>query len=97
MAQNNYRLINATELEAKFANRVKSSTGTWSGPAYASALEELKAAPTVDAVQVVRCSECVHQRIIDGFYACCKFMDSTTRIITNPRNYCSAGRKKADK
>lgn len=50
MPYNNCRLINATEVEAKFEKRANSSAGTWSGPAYAYALEELKAAPTVAAV-----------------------------------------------
>lgn len=50
MAQSNYRLINATEVEAKFEKRAKANSGTWSGPAYAYALQELKDAPTVAAV-----------------------------------------------
>lgn len=50
MPLNNCRLVNATELEAKFEKRAKANAGTWSGPAYASALQELKEAPTVAAV-----------------------------------------------
>ena len=47
------RLVNAAPLEEFFDNKAKSWTGTWSGPAYATALERVKNAPTVDAVEVV--------------------------------------------
>ena len=49
---NKDRLIKAAPLEEFLANKVKAWTGTWSGPAYATALEQVKAAPTVDAVEV---------------------------------------------
>lgn len=94
MAQNEERLIDAGPLESQLENLAKSWTGTFSGPAYSNALERVKNAPTVDAVQVVRCGECIHQKTIDGYYACCKFMDSPVRVITSPRNYCSSGRRR---
>lgn len=46
------RLIKAGPLEEFFENKAKSSVGTWSGPAYSTALEQVKAAPAVDAVEV---------------------------------------------
>lgn len=46
------RLINAAPLEEFFDNKAKSWAGTWSGPAYSTALDHVKAAPTVDAVEV---------------------------------------------
>lgn len=54
------RLIDATHLEAVFQNLIKSSIGTWHTPAYRNALERLQAAPTVDAVEVVRCKDCLN-------------------------------------
>lgn len=47
------RLIDAAPLEELLDNKAKSWAGTWSGPAYAAALEKVKAAPTVEAVEVV--------------------------------------------
>lgn len=52
------RLIRAWPLEVQFENLAKSWVGTFSGPAYANALERLRKAPTVDAVEVVRCENC---------------------------------------
>ena len=51
-------------------------------------------APAVEAVEVVRCKDCIHQRTTDGFYACHKFMGENVSIITNPNNYCSFGRRR---
>lgn len=64
--------------------------GIMSGVDYAIGL--VNDAPSVDAVEVVRCKACIHQRITDGFYACHKFMGENVSIITNPNNYCSSGR-----
>lgn len=88
------RLGDLEHLETVFTNLVKSNTGKWSVGGYRDALERIKKAPTVDAVPVVRCADCIHQKTIDNKYACCKFMGTGVRIITNPRNYCSAGRRK---
>ena len=52
------RLIRAWPLEIQFENLAKSWVGTFSGPAYANALERLRKATTVDAVEVVRCGNC---------------------------------------
>ena len=51
-------------------------------------------APAVEAVEVVRCKDCIHQRTTDGFYACHKFMGENVSIITNPNNDCSFGRRR---
>lgn len=44
------RLVDAGPLEEFFDNKAKSWAGTWSGPTYSTALERVKAAPTVEAV-----------------------------------------------
>lgn len=54
------RFVNATELESKFQKKVQSYAGTLAAIAYNSALETIKEAPTVDAVEVVRCKNCVY-------------------------------------
>lgn len=46
------RLVKAAPLEEFFENKAKSWAGTWSGPAYSTALDQVKAAPTVDAVEL---------------------------------------------
>ena len=46
------RLVNAAPLEEFLANKAKSWAGTWSGPAYSTALEQVKNAPTVPAVEL---------------------------------------------
>lgn len=44
------RYINAGPVEEYLENRMKSFTGTFSGPAYMNALERVQAAPTVEMV-----------------------------------------------
>ena len=45
-------------------------------------------APTVDAVEVVRCKDC---KYYDGGYRCC-----ATDIWTNPNGYCHYGERRED-
>lgn len=59
------RFVNATALESQFQKKVQSYRGTLAAIAYQSALETIKEAPTVDAVEVVRCSKCCHSRELD--------------------------------
>ena len=58
-------------------------------------LIELEAAPTVDAVPVVRCRECKHwkfaQHINDNL---CHRFDGDPWIPTEPNDFCSYGERK---
>lgn len=100
------RLIDADALKTSFAeskeqlweiyhgltNRIHKEICSGQIVSFTEAILRIKDAPTVDAVPVVRCKDCIHQRITDGFYVCHKFMDANVSIITNPNNYCSLGR-----
>lgn len=55
------RLIDAGPLEELFKKMANDRAGTWSGPAYITALQRVKAAPTVDAEPVVRCRDCTNR------------------------------------
>lgn len=81
------RMIDATPLENQFKNLAESWQGTFSGPAYLHALERLKKAPTVDAVEVVRCGKCRYCDTID-----CPM--SGTPGKTSANDFCSYGERK---
>lgn len=59
------RFVNATELENKFQKITQSYKGTLAAIAYNSALETIKEAPTIDAVEVVRCAQCRYSKELD--------------------------------
>lgn len=91
------RLVNATPVEEFLNNAAKSWAGTFSGPAYRTAFLQVKDAPTVDAVQVVRCRECENVREENGVFVCGKFIGSDVKVSTSPDNYCSSGRRRENK
>lgn len=90
------RLVKAAPLEEFFENKAKSWAGTWSGPAYSTALERVKSEPTVDAVEVVRCRDCVYckdnavclRKAKRGGY------HSIDRVHSN--FYCAAGKRREE-
>lgn len=56
-------------------------------------VENVKSAPTVDAVEVVRCKDCIyyHKRLGIGFGRCSK-----TSIYPYAEDFCSYGERRAD-
>ena len=86
------KLVDAVPLEEFFTNKAKSWAGSFSGTAYAAALEQVKAAPPVDAVEVTRCKDC--EKWVDGI---CRHFSSYDlaefiKVIehqTAPESYCS--------
>lgn len=59
------RLINYDDVRAQFQKRLDASNpGMLSEAYYSACIEILDEAPAVDAVEVVRCRECVHIRPI---------------------------------
>lgn len=56
--------------------------------------EQIKDAPTIDAVEVVRCKDCKYLGIKDLVYGYCKYR--MTGIIM-PDDYCSYGERKSYK
>ena len=83
------RLIDADKLGVQFNNLVKSFRGTFSGLAYSNALERIKDAPTVDAVEVVRCEDCKYF----GTDACA--FDTYAFDVTED-SFCSYGERKVE-
>jgi hypothetical protein len=93
------RLANVTPLEEFFENKAKSWAGTWSGPAYSTALEQVKAAPTVDAVEVVRCKDCKHYmeypiNKVEKRMAC--YVHLLTPHFMLEDGFCSLGERRTD-
>ena len=83
------RLIDADALKEQICNNVYPLTDTFNSQDYGmfwtggieKAIDE---APTIDAVQVVRCKDCKHY---DGSYPmCCRFEETF-----EPDDYCSFG------
>lgn len=94
------RFVNATKLENKFQKIVQSYRGTLAAVAYQSALQTIKEAPTIDAVEVVRCGHCKHARplnrensfedsFIEGCVWCGKRQDGVL-----PDEFCSDGERR---
>ena len=83
------RLVDAGPLEEFFDNKAKSWAGTWSGPAYSTALERVKDAPTVDAAPVVHGQW--EKAEYGGFVRCdkCKDVYIDESWLTDGKwNYC---------
>lgn len=87
------RLIDADAIKLRYTIGVIADDGIVCVP-LKDVRKSIDETPTVDAVPVVRCKDCIHQRTTNGFYACHKFMGENVSIITNPNNYCSFGRRK---
>ncbi len=56
-------------------------------------IEMLDSAPSVDAVEVVRCKDCKYHRDLDGGVKCDR-MDGL--LMTLPNDYCSYGRGRTE-
>ena len=87
---NEKRLIDANALGIGRAKRE-----VFDKPAYAdgwnSAIDVIENAPTVDAVEVVRCKDCIyyHKQLGYGFGQCSKY-----NIMPYPDDFCSYGERK---
>lgn len=55
---------------------------------------EIDHAPTVDAVEVVRCKNCVHYGGVTFGFMCRKFSGIDTKICMPADGYCSYGERK---
>ena len=82
------RLIDADTLIQNHGNDVTN----WDNP-YAVKISSIKNAPTVDAVEVVRCRDCAK----DGLFTCpiCFIENKTLQFINHsPDFYCGEGERK---
>lgn len=93
---NDKRLIDANALKSKIDYFDCHACGDECNIEFVSA-DDLEAAPTIDAVEVVRCRDCKHaivnQNHIDKPLICCK-----TKMVgtTDPDWFCAAGERKMD-
>ena len=89
---NEKRLIDANALLAeldKFANPMPNKSGYDFLCGMAAAITEIENAPTVDAVEVVRCKDCKH---FNGVFGRCDNMRGL--CISNPNEFCSNGERR---
>ncbi len=88
------RLIDADEFEAALENTEYDISPAYEPDGYSHKLicEVLEETPTVDAVPVVRCRECIHHYIDEyGFPACA---ESGAMLNPEEDDYCSRGQRK---
>lgn len=97
------RLIDADaflERNKEFADR------DFNHPKYEDTLRELvDEEPTVDAVEVVRCKDCIHQQKVfhedkrikeGGYYICgCELADGYS-VVCLDADFCSRGKRRSD-
>lgn len=99
------RLIDADRLSEAIYDNVSApyEDASW---AKENCLAEIDAAPTVDAVQVVRCKDCTHARKKNDYesaYLCHGILICTNCEVGEdgwlpvwPQHFCSYGRQKGD-
>ena len=98
---NEKRLIDAISLREQMAANFQQAL--WLGcddPIYSVAAETIEDAPTVDAVEVVRCKNCAFYREAedwDGnkYYACHK-RAAVLIMQMKPDDFCSYGERRTD-
>ena len=93
---NEKRLIDANALKGDFMFLRK----MWSGTEIMAVIDE---APTVDAVEVVRCCQCKHHKMCEDGTVLCKFhseygerdsRDGSYSIWMEPDDFCSYGERR---
>lgn len=62
------------------------------GGAVSGVMKHIDNMPTIDAVPVVRCKDCVHGINSNGGIACTEFCN----VIHKPDDFCSRGERKED-
>lgn len=93
------RLIDADRLSEAIYDNVPApyEDASW---AKENCLAEIEAAPTVDAVPVVRCAKCEHWvGNDDGQYVCALFDIANSYgepVVTKPDDFCSYGKRKGE-
>ena len=93
------RLIDADALLAefdKFANPMPNKSGYDFLCGIATAITEIEDAPTVDAVEVVRCKDCKNWKkpwLVDQTLGVCQVGKKT---LTEPNHFCSYGERRTD-
>ena len=83
------RLIDADEIENK-AVPMDSYDGFWSGTAVK--LSVIRKSPTIDAVPVVRCRECIAYTPVDDNTGKCVFLIGKHQYVV-PDGYCYLGER----
>ena len=89
------RLIDADALGICKANR-----SVFDKPEYAdgwnSAVAIVEDAPTVDAVEVVRCKDCKYYKKFKGFRGawCHRWLRKDFEFMPKPNDFCSFGKRK---
>jgi hypothetical protein len=75
---------------------VKDYTPNFGGTTSLQCVERaIEHAPTVDAVEVVRCSECQHWGGVTFGFVCRKFSGENTKICMHADGYCSYGERRS--
>lgn len=89
--QNDVRLIDANALP-NFKCKVTATIGDQKGPAEMRFVfwQDIEKAPTIDAVEVVRCRECFYKDIPK----CCPYQINGFEVVSNW--YCPMGVRKMD-
>lgn len=90
----NDKLIYVGPLESQFENLVKSWCGTFSGPAYMNALERLRKAPGVDAIEVIRCKDCVKSESDEHDRSLSRVWCKKTCMYMPETGFCSEGKRR---
>ena len=92
---NDMRLIDGNRLVKETMPQYKELMGTDIGHGMGIMLAEISAAPTIDAVPVVRCKDCVNGTVFvnkqGAEYVDCVLDDYSVR---KPTDYCSYGERK---
>lgn len=84
------RLIDADKISYERAHLIYPDGSECLGYRAVASSAEINAAPTVDAVEVVRCRECKHLMFSDCYGECGEGHMS----IVSPDDFCSYGRRK---
>lgn len=88
------RLIDADKLDFSFDERCFSERDEGYCQGVYDAIGVVENAPTIDAVEVVRCKDCVHYKWICGVYCKRCEKDTVYPMPTNSDGFCCYGEKK---
>lgn len=88
------RLIDGNRLVKETMPQYKELMGTDIGHGMGMMLAEINAAPTIDAVPVVRCKDCIFWDDYIGRGRCDGRENGLMREYTKPDDFCSYGERK---
>ena len=83
------RLIDADALKDKCYITIN---GTTIGRNNYVMFHEIDDAPTIDAIEVVRCKDCIHYESDGGAFMVCRIDD----MVVDDTDYCSYGERKEE-